>query len=105
MAAGERLRFEPPAIIYYPMLQERLRMDYFLSWWYGFGRALVLERGTRRAIIGSLHKFISIPSLVVRSLPLRSLRWLLARNPHAVSTTSVGSGGRQGRLSRLTSSA
>jgi glucosyl-dolichyl phosphate glucuronosyltransferase len=81
MTAGERLRYEPAAIVYHPVLQERLRKDYFLSWWFDYGRALTLERGTPPAILGIPRRFISIPNLVVRFLSIRTLRWLLALNP------------------------
>lgn len=81
MAAGERLRYEPGAIIYHPVLQERLRKDYFLSWWFDYGRAVILERGRRRAIFGIPGQFFSIPNLSARFLSVRTLQWLLAVNP------------------------
>jgi len=78
MAAGEHLRYEPAAIVYHPVLQERLRKVYFLSWWFDYGRAVVLERGTRPAIFGIPGQFVSIPNLVVRFLSVRALQWLFA---------------------------
>jgi glucosyl-dolichyl phosphate glucuronosyltransferase len=80
MAAGERLRYEPDAIIYHPVVQERLNKDYFLSWWFDYGRAVTLELGTRPPILGIPRKFFSIPSLVMRFLSVRALQWLIAPN-------------------------
>jgi glycosyltransferase involved in cell wall biosynthesis len=81
MAAGEHLLYEPSAIIYHPVLQERLRKDYFLSWWFDYGRAVILERGGRPRIFGIPRAFLSIPNLVVRFLSFRTLQWLLTLNP------------------------
>jgi glycosyltransferase involved in cell wall biosynthesis len=81
MAAGERLRFEPAAVVYHPVLPERLRKDYFLSWWFDYGRAVILERGTRPAIFGVPAQFVCIPNLIVRFLSVRTLQWCFALNP------------------------
>ena len=80
MAAGERLRYEPTAIVYHPVLPERLRKGYFLSWWFDYGRAVTLERGRRPASFGIPSQFLSIPNLVARFLSVRTLQWLLALN-------------------------
>ncbi len=81
MAGGEHLRYEPSAVVHHPVPKERLNKKYFLAWWFAYGHALVLERGTRPAILGIPRQFISIPNLVVRFLSVRTLRWLLALNP------------------------
>jgi len=77
MLAGERLFYVPDAIIYHPVLQERLRKDYFLSWWFDYGRAVILEKRRRPPILGIPRKFFSISDLVVRYLLTRTLRWCL----------------------------
>jgi glucosyl-dolichyl phosphate glucuronosyltransferase len=39
IAAGERLRYEPSAVVYHPVEESRLNKKYFLDWWFDFGRA------------------------------------------------------------------
>jgi glycosyltransferase involved in cell wall biosynthesis len=81
IAAGERLRYEPSAVVHHPVPKERLTKKYFRAWWFDYGRARVLERGTRPAILRIPRQFIGIPSLVLRYLSVRTLQWLLAVNP------------------------
>ena len=81
MSGGERLRYEPSAVVYHPVPMERLNKRYFRAWWFAYGRARALERGLRPAILGIPRQFISIPNLVLRFLSVRTLRWLLSLNP------------------------
>jgi glucosyl-dolichyl phosphate glucuronosyltransferase len=39
LIAGEKLKYEPAAIVYHTVPENRLRKSYFLNWWYGKGRA------------------------------------------------------------------
>lgn len=80
-AAGERLRYEPTAVVHHPVFPERLNKKYFRHWWFEYGRALILERGPRPSIVGIPRPFIAIPNLIIRSLSRRTLNWLLATNP------------------------
>jgi glucosyl-dolichyl phosphate glucuronosyltransferase len=81
MSAGERLRYEPSAVVHHPVPKDRLRKKYFRAWWFDFGRARILERGARPSLLGIPRQFISIPNLVLRYLSVRTLQWLLALNP------------------------
>jgi glycosyltransferase involved in cell wall biosynthesis len=81
MAAGERLWYEPTAIVYHPILEERLNKEYFLSWWFDFGRALIRERGPRPSFYGIPRYYLSIPRMLSTHLPIRVLQWLCTWNP------------------------
>lgn len=81
LSAGERLRYEPCAVVHHPVVPERLNRKYFSRWWFEYGRALILERGTRPAVFGIPRPFISIPNLILRSLSIRTMRWLFTREP------------------------
>jgi len=81
LAGGERLRYEASAVVHHPVPEERVRKNYFRRWWFEYGRARVLERGTQPPILGIPRQFLSIPSLVVRFLPIRTLQWLFAVDP------------------------
>jgi glucosyl-dolichyl phosphate glucuronosyltransferase len=39
LAAGEELWYEPSAIVHHPVPQDRLRKQYFLTWWFDKARA------------------------------------------------------------------
>ena len=59
LAAGERLWYEPSAVVYHPILQERVSKRYFLAWWFGCGRATVRERGPQPGVLGVPRHFLS----------------------------------------------
>lgn len=75
MSAGERLRYEPTAVVQHPVPEERLSKKYFRSWWIDFGRTRIIERGARPPILGVPGQFFSLASLVLRFLSIRILRW------------------------------
>jgi GT2 family glycosyltransferase len=81
LAAGERLRYEPSAVVYHPVPANRIQKSYFLTWYFDFGRAMVREwkRGPR--ILGIPRRFLTFFKLIGRALPLRILLWLPARDP------------------------
>jgi glucosyl-dolichyl phosphate glucuronosyltransferase len=74
-ALGERLRYEPCAIVYHVLPASRLRTEYFLKWWFDFGRSVVRENGEH-----SDPRQPVIPQVIVGTIPVM-LRWLLAVNP------------------------
>jgi hypothetical protein len=41
LAAGERLRYEPSAVVYHEIPECRLQKKYFLDWWFDKARAEV----------------------------------------------------------------
>jgi len=78
LAAGERLRYEPSAVVYHPVPEDRLKKRYFLAWWFDYGRALIREKGRQREIWGIPRYLISIPNMVITYLSVRALQWLIA---------------------------
>ena len=68
LAAGERLRYEPSAVVYHPVPRERLNKKYFLAWWFAYGRAMFRQTGKRPPVWGIPRHYVSIVS--------RTLRWL-----------------------------
>jgi len=70
IAAGERFWYEPSAIVYHPVAENRLNKEYFLSWWFDRGRAEIRESGAQG---------IS-PRLLAR-LALWTVRWMVAIEP------------------------
>jgi glycosyltransferase involved in cell wall biosynthesis len=80
LAASERLRYEPSAIVYHPVIQDRLKKEYFLAWWFDFGRAAIREKGKRPEICGIPRHYFIIPKRIIL-MPPKILRWMLALNP------------------------
>jgi len=78
MAAGERLRYEPRAIVRHPIVEDRISKDYFLTWYFDFGRAAVLEIGPRPDILGFPRPYLTLLKAILIMAPLRLLRWIFA---------------------------
>ena len=74
LQAGEPLYYEPSAIVYHPVTEDRLTKDYFLAWWFGKGRSdareLEIASATRWKIAG-------IPLILLRRLIRWTVQWLL----------------------------
>jgi glucosyl-dolichyl phosphate glucuronosyltransferase len=70
LQAGEPLFYEPSAIVYHPVPENRLRKDYFLKWWFDKGRSDIRESGISSAI---RWRVSGIPLQIVRRL----IRWVV----------------------------
>jgi hypothetical protein len=81
MAGGERLRYEPSALVHHTVMPERIDKRYLLEWWFDYGRAMILEEGRRPNILGIPWRYLKIPRVVVRVLAPRAVRWMLVFNP------------------------
>jgi glycosyltransferase involved in cell wall biosynthesis len=76
MAGGERLRYEPSAVLYHPVHMDRLRKDYFLHWYFDYGRARARERGRGPDVLGIHRCYFSIPATIARGF-LAAMRWVI----------------------------
>jgi GT2 family glycosyltransferase len=81
MAAGERLRYEPSAVVYHPAPENRVQKDYFLTWWFDFGRAVAREWGRGPSVLGIPRPYLNILKLGTIVMVQRMGRWMLALNP------------------------
>jgi len=81
MAAGERLRYEPLAVVYHPISAERIEKNYFLSWWFDYGRASMREGGRKSDIFGVPRHWIVIPKIILRFLIPSTIKWALSIRP------------------------
>jgi len=73
LAAGERLRYEPSAVVYHHIPPRRLRKEYFLNWWFDKARADVRAFG----IPHPSWCIAGIPARLFRRLAVWTLRWML----------------------------
>jgi glucosyl-dolichyl phosphate glucuronosyltransferase len=78
LAAGERLFYEPSAIVYHPVPPNRVRKAYFMAWWFDKARAEIRQQGVppeTRWYIGG------VPMYLFRRLAVWTARWLVTFEP------------------------
>jgi glucosyl-dolichyl phosphate glucuronosyltransferase len=78
LAAGERFRYEPSAVVYHPVDDERTKKKYFLSWWFHKGQSNIRQLGIRP---GAKYFLAGIPLYMFRNLAVWTIRWQVAINP------------------------
>jgi glycosyltransferase involved in cell wall biosynthesis len=81
LAAGEHFWYEPSAIVYHMIPEDRAKKEFFLTWWFDFGRALVREWGRGPAVLGIPGPYFNILKLGTIAMAERMGRWMVARNP------------------------
>ena len=78
LSGGERLWYEPSAVVYHPVSQERLQRPYFLAWWFDKARADVREEGIPR---NTKWHVAGVPLFLFRRLVGWLVRWMCAFDP------------------------
>ncbi|MGB7435963.1 MAG: glycosyltransferase family A protein, partial [Candidatus Acidiferrum sp.] len=81
ISAGEHLRYEPQAIVYHCVPENRVRKHYFLTWYFDFGRGLARVYGRGRDICGIPRPYFSILKKGTTSMAIFALRWMFALKP------------------------
>lgn len=73
LSAGERLRYEPNAVVHHVVPEWRMEKGYVLRWWFWFGRTEVVESGppTRTG-----WHFGGVPLYLFRRLARWTLQWI-----------------------------
>jgi glucosyl-dolichyl phosphate glucuronosyltransferase len=79
--AGERLRYEPSAVVYHPVPLGRISKEFFLSWWFDYGRANIIERGDQPDVFGIPRDYLSLLRRVVQ-ISIMSLQGLFSIRPN-----------------------
>jgi glucosyl-dolichyl phosphate glucuronosyltransferase len=80
MAAGERLGYEPTAIVHHLVVPERITQEFVLSWWFDWGRATVRERGDGPDVYGIPRDYVALFRRSVVALG-QTLRGAVAVSP------------------------
>jgi glycosyltransferase involved in cell wall biosynthesis len=78
LAGGERLRYEPSAVLYHPVQKDRTEKGYFLSWWFHKGQANIRQCGVRP---GTRYRVAGIPLYLFRNLAVWTAKWIVAVDP------------------------
>jgi GT2 family glycosyltransferase len=77
ITAGERLLYEPSAVVYHPVPKARITKEFFLAWWFDMGRASVIERPDRPDVYGIPWDYLSLLRRVM-DISILSLRRILS---------------------------
>ena len=78
LAAGARMRYEPAAIVLHPVSPDRLRKQYFLTWWFDKGRSEFRQFGIPR---DATWFVAGVPLSLFRRLARWTLLWILSISP------------------------
>lgn len=78
LAAGERLWYEPSAIIHHPVPRNRLKQGYFLEFLFDHGRAMIRETFGGRPIWLFPSRYFKLLNIAFFRLPRRILHWFLS---------------------------
>src|SRR5271166_3329805 len=81
MKAGERLRYEPSAVVRHPVPEGRVTKKYFLVWWFDYGRAFVREWGPKPAVLGIPRPYFNILKLGTVVITPKIGQWVLSLDP------------------------
>jgi len=78
LAAGERLRYEPSAVVYHEVPDCRVHKEYFLDWWFDKARSEIRISG-----VPACTKWLvrGIPLAYFRRLIVWTLRWVISIKP------------------------
>jgi hypothetical protein len=77
--AGERLGYEPSAVVYHEVSEKRLQKDYFLKFWFDKGRSNIREFG----IPDTGRKIGAVPADALLHFAAGIVRWLLTFEPRS----------------------
>ncbi len=77
MAAGERLCYEPSALVYHPIPEDRVQKSFFLARFFDMGRAILRESKAGPDILGISRRCFTFFRLISIQLPIEILHWAL----------------------------
>lgn len=86
MQGGERIRYEPSAVVYHPIIESRLTKSYFRSWWYGRGISDVKRDGISLA---EKWRVFGVPAHLFRRLAACTVRSVLPIGPERRFTWKI----------------
>ncbi len=81
MAAGECIWYEPSAVVYHAVPENRLTKPYLLRFWFDHGRASMRE-AERKPNLWMIPRWcLTVPKIALTVLPHRTFNWLFALDP------------------------
>jgi GT2 family glycosyltransferase len=80
LTSGERLLYEPSAIVFHSVPKERVQKGYFLQWHFDNGRAMAREWKHKASVFGIPGCFLTLAKLICIPLLFGSAVWSLTSN-------------------------
>ena len=81
LKAGERIWYEPSAVVHHAVGESRLQKDYFLRFQFDQGRAEIREKDLTAPVWFIPRCYVAFPKIVQSVLLSRLIRWLIATDP------------------------
>ena len=78
LAAGERLRYEPLAVVIHPAPESRMTKNFVLRWWFWFGYGEVVQMGPPSSSRWTLR---GVPLYLFRRIARWALQWIVTFSP------------------------
>jgi glycosyltransferase involved in cell wall biosynthesis len=75
LTGGERLRYEPRAVVHHPVTEDRMTKGYVLRWWFSYGYSEVVES---RQQSDSRWILCRVPIYLLRRLLRWTLQWMVS---------------------------
>jgi glucosyl-dolichyl phosphate glucuronosyltransferase len=95
LAAGERLRYEPSAILYHCIPQDRIKKEYFLQWWFNKARSDLRQAGDSN---GAGWRIAGVPVDLFPRLGVSVLRWISTVGPRERFSKKIAVWSRAGQI-------
>jgi GT2 family glycosyltransferase len=80
LKAGERLWYEPSAIVHHGVPESRLRKEYFLRFLYDHGRASIREKSPQPPFGFIPRLYLTASKIILSALLRRTIAWLFTWN-------------------------
>jgi glycosyltransferase involved in cell wall biosynthesis len=78
LARGERLRYEPGAVVQHPVPEDRMKKSFVLRWWFWYGYSETAQSGEPSHIRWRLG---GVPLYLLRRLVRWVLQWMISITP------------------------
>jgi glucosyl-dolichyl phosphate glucuronosyltransferase len=77
LRAGERIAYSAEAVVFHPVEPERAHKTYFQSWYFNYGKSLVMTSGIPKNAIC----YLGVPRFLFKMLLIKVWKWLIAFDP------------------------
>ena len=94
LAQGERIRYEPSAVVFHAVSEDRVQKKYYLDWWFDKGRADIRQFG----IPTDAWRVLGIPLYLFRRVALWTLRWMVTIDPPRRFRSKLAVWGKTGEI-------
>ena len=95
LSAGERLWYEPSAVVYHSTAASRIEKGYFLAWWFDKARADIREHGIP---VDTRWNLAGVPLFLFRRLAVWTARWIFSVNSSKRFASKIGAWRNAGEI-------